>query len=77
MTEPMIEIYRKVWLHDGYLLIRPYPDAPGCIELCSEPGKDSEGYFGKLCIAFSTPAALRTLAMALNAAAAEMETPNG
>jgi hypothetical protein len=73
----MIEIYRKVWLGDGYLLIRPYPDTPGCIELCSEPSKDSAGYFGKMCIAFSTPAALRTLAAALNAAAAEMEPPNG
>jgi hypothetical protein len=73
----MIETYRRVWLGDGYLLIRPYPDAPDCMELCSEPGKDSEEWFGRLSIAFSTPAALRTLAAALNAAAAEMEAPNG
>jgi hypothetical protein len=76
MTEQMIEIYRKVWLGEGYILLRPYHDIPNCVELCTEPGVLSEGYFGKLCIAFSTPAALRTLASALNAAAAEMETPN-
>jgi hypothetical protein len=72
----MIEIYRKVWLHDGYLLIRPYPDAPDRMELCSEPGKDSEEWFGRISITFCTPEALRTLAAALNAAAAEMEPPN-
>ena len=76
MPEPMIEIYRKVWLDEGYLLIHPCPDAPDYILLCTEPGVLSEAYFGKMSIAFSTPAALRTLASALNAAADEMEAPN-
>jgi hypothetical protein len=73
-----IETIRKVWLEgDGYLLIRPWPDNPDCMELCTEPGKDSQEWFGKISIAFASAEQLKTLAEALLLAANEMETKDG
>jgi hypothetical protein len=73
MKEVSIETIRKVWIGDAYLLIRPWPENFACIEICTEPGNDSEGYFGKVSIAFSTPEGLRCLAAALELAALDME----
>jgi hypothetical protein len=70
-----IETTYKVWLEgDGYLLIRPWPDNLDYMELCTEPGDNSEGWFGKISIAFASAEQLKTLAEALLLAANEMET---
>lgn len=74
--ESGIETIRKVWINDGYLLIRPWPEDTECFELCTEPGEQSEKWFGKTSIAFGTPEGLRCLAKALNMAANEMEERN-
>ena len=73
MSEASIETIRKVWIDRGYFIIRPSPDAPDCIELCTEPGSDSEEWFGKFSITLSTPEAARCLAKALELTAADME----
>jgi hypothetical protein len=73
-----IETIRKVWLErDGYLLIRPLPDNPDCMELCTEPGKDSQEWFGRISITFASVEQIKTLAEALLLAANEMETKDG
>lgn len=69
-----IETTYKVWLGDGYLLIRPWPDNPDYMELCTEPGENSEGWLGKISIPFTSAEQLKTLAEALLLAANEMET---
>ena len=68
-----IETYRKVWIHEGYLILRPWPEDTSCTELCTEPGPQSEKWFGKVSVAFGTPESLRTLAKALELAATDME----
>ena len=68
-----VEVTYKVWIDDGYLIIRPLPDDAECFQLCTEPGPDSEGYFGKVDIAFVRPESLRALAFALTRAADGME----
>ena len=73
MKEVSIETIRKVWIEDVYLLVRPWPEDPDCIEICTEAGTDSEGYFGKVSIPFGTPEGLRCLASALELAALDME----
>ena len=69
-----IETIRKVWLGDGYLLIRPLPENPDCMELCTEPGIDSEEWFGKISITFATTEWINTLAVALLLAVKDMKT---
>ena len=71
--ESEIETIRKVWINDGYVLVRPWPDDADCVELCTEPGKQSEEWFGSLSITFGTPEGARCLAKALMLAADEME----
>jgi hypothetical protein len=74
MNEVSVETIRKVWIGKGYLLVRPWPEDPGdCIEICTEFGADSEGYFGNVSICFRTPEGLRSLAGALELAAQDME----
>jgi hypothetical protein len=73
MKEVSIETIRKVWIGDAYLLVRPWPEEPSCIEICTEYGADSERYFGKVSITFGTPEGLRCLASALELAAQDME----
>jgi hypothetical protein len=73
MKEVLIETVRKVWIEEGYLLVRPWPEDPSCIEICTEPGTDSEEYFGKVSITFVTPEGLRYFAGALELAALDME----
>ena len=68
-----VEVVYKVWINDGYLLIRPWPDDIECMELCTEPGDQSEKWFGRVSIAFVKPEDLRALAFALNRAADGME----
>lgn len=75
--EASMETIRKIWLNEGYVLIRPWPDDTGCIELCTEPGKESEECFGRISLTFGTPEALRLLAKAFTLAADEMESVNG
>lgn len=72
--ESEIETIRKVWINEGYVVVRPWPDDPGCVELCTEPGKQSEDWFGKLSITFGTSEGARCLAKALILAADEMES---
>ena len=74
--ESEIETIRKVWINEGYLLVRPWPDDTECTELCTEPGKHSEAWFGRVSVTFGTPEGLRCLAKALNLAANEMEERN-
>ena len=71
--EANIETYRKIWIGEGYFVVRPWPDDPCCVEVCTEPGKQSEGWFGTFSITFGTPEGLRTFAKALELAAADME----
>lgn len=71
--ECSIDTIRKVWINDHYVLVRPWPEDEACVELCTEPGPDSAGFFGKASIAFGTPEGLKTLAKALILAADEME----
>lgn len=73
MKEVFVVTIRKVWIGKGYLLVRPWPEDPGCIEICTELGNDSEGYFGNVSICFRTPEGLRCLAGALELAALDME----
>jgi len=73
MKEVSVETIRKVWIEDVYLLVRPWPEDPDCIEICTEAGTDSEKYFGKVSIPFGTPEGLRCLAGALELAALDME----
>lgn len=73
MTEVSVETIRKVWIGKGYLLVRPWPEDPGCIEICTEFGSNSEGYFGNVSITFGTPEGLRCLAGVLELAALDME----
>lgn len=77
MSSSSIDVIRKVWINDGYVLVRPWPSDVDCIELCTEPGKHSEEWFGRMSITFGTPDGLRTLAKALNLAADEMESEVG
>ncbi len=69
-----IETIRK---GDRYLVIRPCPDNPDRMELCTEPGEDSEEWFGKISITFASVEQIKTLAKALLLAANEMETKDG
>ena len=71
--ESEIETIRRVWINDGYVVVRPWPDDTGCVELCTEPGEQSQDWFGKLSITFGTPEGARCLAKALMLAADEME----
>jgi len=68
-----VEVTYKVWINEGYLLIRPWPDDTDCMELCTEPSDQSEKWFGKVSIAFGTSEELRALAFALTRAADGME----
>lgn len=74
--ESSIETIRKIWINEGYLLLRPWPQDAECFELCTEGGEESEKWFGRVSIAFGTPEGLRCLAKALNMAADEMEDRN-
>jgi hypothetical protein len=69
-----IETILKVWIDKRYLLIRPNPEGIKGMELCTEPGEQSEDWFGEVSILFPTPKDLKTLAEALLLAANEMET---
>jgi hypothetical protein len=73
MSEASIETTRKVWIGEGYFIIRPWPDDHGCIELCTEPGDNSGAWFGTFSITIGTPEAARCIAKALELAAADME----
>jgi len=73
MSESLLETSYKVWINEGYVVVRPLPDDPSLVELGTEPGGDSEGWFGKFAVTFGTPLGLRTLAKALNLAADDME----
>lgn len=73
MKKVSIETIRKVWIGQGYLLVRPWPEEPSCIEICTEFGSNSEGYFGSVSISFGTPEELRCVAAALELAALDME----
>ena len=68
-----VEVTYKVWINEGYLLIRQWPDDTDCMELCTEPGAQSELWFGKISVSFGTPEELRALAFALTRAADGME----
>lgn len=72
--ESQIETIRKVWINDGYLLVRPWPDDIECVELCTEPGVQSQDWFGSLSVTFGTPEGLRCLARALLLAADDMDS---
>jgi hypothetical protein len=72
--ESEIETIRKVWINDGYLLVRPWPDDISCVELCTEPGEQSQGWWGTVSITFGTPEGVKCLAKALMLAADEMQS---
>lgn len=73
-TNCEIQLFRKIFLdRQGYLILSPWPECTTYLELTTEPGEYSEGYFGKLSILFGTSDQLRTLAKALNDAADDMD----
>ena len=76
MTESQrnIDLIFKVFIfEDNYLLIRPWSENSCFYELCTDPGDNSEGWFGRVSIPFTEPEKMRTLAKALNLAADFME----
>lgn len=73
MANSKIQVTRKIWISGGYVIIRPWPESNDCFEFCTEPGDESEKFFGKLSISFGDPEDMRALAEALNDAADEMQ----
>lgn len=68
-----IETIRKIWIGEGFLLLRPWEQDDNCIELCTAEDENSEGFFKRVSILFGDRQSLRDLAKALLLAADEME----
>lgn len=68
-----IETIRKIWIGEGFLLLRPSQEGDDCIQLCTVESEDSEKFFGKVSILFGDRQSLRDLAKALLLTADEME----
>lgn len=73
-AKSQIETIRKVWIEDGYLLVRSWPDGTQWAELYTEPDPWSQERLGAFSVNFSTPDQLRCLARALLLAADDMDS---
>jgi hypothetical protein len=76
-SDCFIETIRKVWIQkQGYLLLRPWPDCPSFVQLCTENDPNSSEQYGHISITFGNADSLKILAQALMIAADEMEANN-
>lgn len=70
MNKPSTDIIRRIFEESGrnYIEVGPWADDPGVLELRTEPGEYSEGYFGKISLTLTADMAEELGRALLNAA---------